>query len=84
VEVVSESKEEPKEEANTDGASFTQYLREQGLIQTETTPEPKTTSTPAKEEKEVAKEEVKEEKAASSDDGDVKTFIDLIRSEGLL
>ncbi len=78
-EVVTESKEEPA----SDGLSFTQSLRQQGLIVTDAqaAPQPET--------KEEAKEEVKEEakeepKADTSSDGEVKTFIDLIRSEGLL
>ena len=86
VEEVSKPKETPKAETTTDGKSFTQTLREQGFIQTETT----TTEAPEAE-KVAVKEEKVEEKVEDtkkedkpSDDGEVKTFIDLIRSEGLL
>ncbi len=71
----------PKE-TTTDGKSFTQTLREQGLIQDSTTTT--TTEQPKQETKET--EETKETPKSDDkkDDGEVKTFIDLIRSEGLL
>ena len=86
VEEVSKPKETPKAETTTDGKSFTQTLREQGFIQTETT----TTEAPEAEKVEVKEEKVEEKvedtkkEDKPSDDGEVKTFIDLIRSEGLL
>ena len=85
--VVETPVETPKqEETTTDGKSFTQTLREQGFIQTETT----TTEAPEAEKVEVKEEKVEEKvedtkkEDKPSDDGEVKTFIDLIRSEGLL
>ena len=81
-----EVKEAPKEESN-DNLSFTQSLRQQGVINTD---EPKAQEAPKQETKtEAPKEEVKEDKTEAKvedkeSDGEVKTFIDLIRSEGLL
>ena len=74
-----ETKTQPTETTN-DGKSFTQTLREQGLIQTNTQPTP--TETPKQEKTETPKETKTESKESSN--GEAKTFIDLIRSEGLL
>jgi len=79
--------ETKQEETTTDGKSFTQTLREQGFIQTgtETTQAPKQETTKAKEEKvEEVSKPVETKKEDDSSNGEVKTFIDLIRSEGLL
>uniref|UniRef100_UPI0025914EA1 hypothetical protein n=1 Tax=uncultured Methanosphaera sp. TaxID=262501 RepID=UPI0025914EA1 len=64
--------------------SFTQTLREQGLIVDNTTTEkPKETrKTEPKKEQSKAKTEPKSKDSKKS--GEVKTFIDLIRSEGML
>ncbi|MBO7719992.1 MAG: hypothetical protein J6S29_07565, partial [Methanosphaera sp.] len=73
---------EPEAAAEPAGPSFTQQLRQQNKIQTGTLEQ---TETPKAEEKaaEPVKEEAKEEAPAEST-GEVKTFIDLIRSEKLL
>ena len=72
-----------KEAPSTDGKSFTQSLREQGLIVSDISKEaPKTEAKVAETPKTEEKPKVEEKPVAN--DGEVKTFIDLIRSEGLL
>ena len=73
--------------------SFTQALRAQGLTesntkteaaQTETKPKTEQTKKQPEPKVEETKQEPANKKSAQKDDGEVKTFIDLIRSEGLL
>ncbi len=89
--------EAPKTETTTDGKSFTQTLREQGLIQTDientSSADSKVEDESSDNEENVKESSDNEENVKESSDneenekkssGEAKTFIDLIREEGLL